>query len=334
MPELSADGIDDALLNTIDSIVITGCGSAMHAGLMGRMLTERLAGIPVTVELASEYRYSPPVTAGRTLLIPISQSGETSDTLQALRLAHKNGIPSVGMINVVGSAIARGSDAVMYTGAGPEIAVATTKGYSSQVTALAMLALRLGVIRGVIDAGDAKRLCREIADTLPACIAEIISRRAEIAGLAKKIAAHDDLFYIGRGPDFLAAAECSLKLKEISYIHSEAYAAGELKHGTLSLVTEGTPVIALATSPVHYDKMTGNIREVRSRSGYVILVCAPDFPSPGEYADDVIILPAADPLFAPLGCVVFSQLLAYETALIRGCDVDHPRNLAKSVTVE
>ncbi len=150
----------------------------------------------------------------------------------------------------------------------------------------------------------------------------------------QKKSRHDDLFYIGRGPDFLAAAECSLKLKEISYIHSEAYAAGELKHGTLSLVTEGTPVIALATSPVHYDKMTGNIREVRSRSGYVILVCAPDFPSPGEYADDVIILPAADPLFAPLGCVVFSQLLAYETALIRGCDVDHPRNLAKSVTVE
>lgn len=334
MPELSADGIDDALLNTIDSIVITGCGSAMHAGLMGRMLTERLAGIPVTVELASEYRYSPPVTAGRTLLIPISQSGETSDTLQALRLAHKNGIPSLGLINVVGSAIARGSDAVMYTGAGPEIAVATTKGYSSQVTALAMLALRLGVIRGVINAGEAPRLCREIADTLPACIAEIISRRAEIAGLAQKIAAHDDLFYIGRGPDCPAAAECSLKLKEISYIHSEAYAAGELKHGTLSLVTEGTPVIALATSPVHYDKMTGNIREVRSRGGYVILVCAPDFPSPGEYADDVFILPAADPLFAPLGCVVFSQLLAYETALIRGCDVDHPRNLAKSVTVE
>ena len=334
IPELSADGIDDALLNTIDSIVITGCGSAMHAGLMGRMLTERLAGIPVTVELASEYRYSPPVTAGRTLLIPISQSGETSDTLQALRLAHKHGIPSLGLINVVGSAIARGSDAVMYTGAGPEIAVATTNPYSSQFTALAMLALRLGVIRGVIDAGEAPRLCREIADTLPACIAEIISRRAEIAGLAQKIAAHDDLFYIGRGPDCPAAAECSLKLKEISYIHSEAYAAGELKHGTLSLVTEGTPVIALATSPVHYDKMTGNIREVRSRGGYVILVCAPDFPSPGEYADDVFILPAADPLFAPLGCVVFSQLLAYETALIRGCDVDHPRNLAKSVTVE
>lgn len=334
LPDLSTDGVEDDLLRTVDSVSIIGCGSAMHAGLVGRMLIESLAGIPVTVDLASEYRYAPPVTVGHTLAVPVSQSGETSDTLQALRLARKNGLSSLGVINVVGSAIARESDAVMYTGAGPEIAVATTKGYASQVTVLAMLAVKLGYLRGRIGAERASELCHSLADVLPANIAEIISRRPEIAELAKKIYSHDDLFYIGRGPDCAAAPECSLKLKEISYIHSEAYAAGELKHGTLSLVTEGTPVIALATDPKYYDKMTGNIREVKSRGGYVILVAAPDFPSPDEYADDVFVLPAVDPTLSPLESAVFSQLLAYEAALLRGCDVDHPRNLAKSVTVE
>lgn len=334
LPDFSADGVDDALLRSADSLSIIGCGSAMHAGLVGRMLIERLADIPVTVDLASEYRYAPSVTTGYTLAVPVSQSGETSDTLQALRLARQRGLSSLGIINVVGSAIARESDAVMYTGAGPEIAVATTKGYASQVTVLSMLAIKLGYLRGTIDAERARALCRGLSEELPRQISEIISRRNEISALAKKLYTHDDLFYIGRGPDAAAAPECSLKLKEISYIHSEAYAAGELKHGTLSLVTEGTPVIALATDPGYYDKMTGNIREVRSRGGYVILVCAPDFASPGEYADDVFILPAVDPLLSPLQSVVFSQLLAYETALLRGCDVDHPRNLAKSVTVE
>ncbi len=334
LPDLSADGIDDTLLLSADSLSIIGCGSAMHAGLIGRILAERLAGIPVTVDLASEYRYTPPVTAGHTLVIPISQSGETSDTLQALRLAGRNGLTSIGIINVIGSAIARESDAVMYTGAGPEIAVATTKGYASQVTALTMLALKLGCLRGRTESSEARRLCREMSDTLPQNIAGIITRRDEIRGLAKKIYTRNDLFYIGRGQDFAAAAECSLKLKEISYVHSEAYAAGELKHGTLSLVTDGTPVIAIATDPHYYDKMTGNIREVRSRGGYVILVSAPDFASPEEYADDVFVLPAVSPVISALESVVFSQLLAYEVAVLRGCDVDHPRNLAKSVTVE
>ncbi len=334
LPDLSADGVDDKLLRSADSVSIIGCGSAMHAGLVGRMLIERLAGIPVTVDLASEYRYDPPVTAGHTIAIPVSQSGETSDTLQALRLAHQRGLSSLGIINVVGSAIARESDAVMYTGAGPEIAVATTKGYASQVTVLAMLAIKLGYLRGKIDAERARALCRLLSEDLPKQISSIIDRRNEISALAKKVYMHDNLFFIGRGPDSSAAPECSLKLKEISYIHSEAYAAGELKHGTLSLVTEGTPVIALATDPGYYDKMTGNIREVRSRGGYVILVCAPDFDSPQEYADDVFTLPANDPLLSPLQSVVFAQILAYETALMRGCDVDHPRNLAKSVTVE
>lgn len=334
LPDLTTDGIDAPLLRSADSLSIIGCGSAMHAGLVGRILIEKLAGIPVTVDLASEYRYSPPVTAGHTLVIPISQSGETSDTLQALRMAKKNGLTSIGIINVVGSAIAREADAVMYTGAGPEIAVATTKGYASQITALSMLALKLAHIRGKLQPSHAARLCREIADTLPRNIADIIARRAEIRQLAQKIYRQNDLFYIGRGADFAAATECSLKLKEISYVHSEAYAAGELKHGTLSLVCDGTPVIALATDPTYYDKMTGNIREVKSRGGYVILASAPDLESPAEYADDVFILPAIDPLFSTLECVVFSQLLAYEVALLRGCDVDHPRNLAKSVTVE
>lgn len=334
LPDFSADGIDDELLRSADSVSIIGCGSAMHAGLIGRMLIERLAGIPVTVDLASEYRYAPPVTVGHTIAVPVSQSGETSDTLQALRLAHQRGLSSLGIINVVGSAIARESDAVMYTGAGPEIAVATTKGYASQVTVLAMLAIKLGYLRGKINADRTRALCSEISSTLPRHISGIIARGDEIDTLAQKLYTHNDIFFIGRGADAVAAPECSLKLKEISYIHSEAYAAGELKHGTLSLVTDGTPVIALATEPGYYDKMTGNIREVRSRGGYVMLVCAPDFPSPEEYADDVFVLPAADPLLSPLQSVVFSQLLAYRTALLRGCDVDHPRNLAKSVTVE
>ncbi len=338
LPDFSADDIEEDFWHGIDSVSIVGCGSAMHAGLIGRMLIERLAGIPVTVDLASEYRYQPPATIGKTLMIPISQSGETADTLAALRLARKHGLTSLGIINVVGSAIAREADRVMYTGAGPEIAVATTKGYTTQLAALCMIAVKLALVRDRMSIDEVRAFCGAMTETLPALISQIIEARSQIAKLAVEIAPYDNLFYIGRGVDYPSAFECSLKLKEISYIHSEAYAAGELKHGTLSLVTEGTPVITLATDARYFDKMIGNIREVRSRGGHVILVCTADFAAPEEYAESVFVLPEPKtplpPFLTSFLTVVFAQLLAYETAILRDCDVDHPRNLAKSVTVE
>lgn len=334
LPDFTVDGISPDFWTEFDSIAIISCGSATHAGLIGRYLIESLAGIPVTVNTASEYRYDPPATVGRTLALAISQSGETADTLAGLRLAKSKGLRSAAIINVYGSAIARESEYVMYTNAGPEIAVATTKGYSTQVTILALIAAQIALARGKMTAEAAAGFCRELVNGVPAAIASILSRRNEIKDLAEKIYNNSDLYFIGRGPDFPAGTECSLKLKEISYIHSEAYAAGELKHGTLSLVEEGTPVVALATDNRYYDKMAGNIREVRARGGYLLLVCEPDFPHPEEYSDDSFILPAVPPVFSPLVSVTFSQILAYETAIMRGCDVDHPRNLAKSVTVE
>ncbi len=334
LPDLTADGIPEDFLADIDTVSIIGCGSATHAGLVGKYMLESLAGIPVTVDLASEYRYHPPVTVGRTLAVVISQSGETADTLAALRLAKKNGLASLGIINVVGSAIARESDHVMYTNAGPEIAVATTKGYTTQVATLGVLAIYMALLRGRIGPERARALCLGLSRDIPSAISSVIERWDEIDLLAESIFKSNDLFYIGRGIDHPSGTECSLKLKEISYIHSEAYAAGELKHGTLSLVTEGTPVIALATDSIYYDKMAGNIREVTSRGGYVILVCPDDFPSPEEYASKVFILPKVNPMLSPFLTVVFSQLLAYRVSILRGCDVDHPRNLAKSVTVE
>lgn len=334
LPDFSSDGIGDELWQGIDSIQIIGCGSATHAGYVGRSLIEKLAGVPVTVNTASEYRYDPPAALGRTLALPISQSGETADTLAGLRLAKSNGLVTASIVNAVGSAAARESDHVMYTGAGPEIAVATTKGYTTQVALLCMIAIKLALLRGKVNDEFARNFCRDIVHGVPEAISDIISRQEEIKSIAKSIYKHDDIYFIGRGPDYHAGHECSLKLKEISYIHSESYAAGELKHGTLSLVEEGTPVIALASDGKYYDKMTGNIREVRARGGYAVLVCGKDFPEPQAYSEKAFILPAISEYFTPLATVVFSQLLAYEAAILRGCDVDHPRNLAKSVTVE
>lgn len=334
LPDFSADGIGDELWKSIDSIQIIGCGSATHAGFVGRSLIEKLAGIPVTVNTASEYRYDPPATVGRTLAMPISQSGETADTLAGLRLAKANGLVTASIVNAVGSAAARESDYVMYTGAGPEIAVATTKGYTTQVALLCMIAIKLALVRGRVGEDFARKFCHDIAHGAPEAIANIIARQDEIRDIAKSIYTHEDIYFIGRGPDYHSGHECSLKLKEISYIHSESYAAGELKHGTLSLVEDGTPVIALATGQRYYDKMTGNIREVRARGGYSVLVCGRDFPEPASYGEKIFMLPGISEYFSPLATVVFSQILAYETAILRGCDVDHPRNLAKSVTVE
>ncbi len=318
----------------IDSISIISCGSATHAGLVGKYLIEQLAKIPVFVTTASEFRYSPPVTVGNTLCIPISQSGETADTLAALRLCKKMGYKSIAIINAVGSAIAREADKVIYTNAGPEIAVATTKGYTTQVAVLSVLAVAIALSKNKISEADAMQYCETLINDLPKLIKEIISKNNEIRNIAQEIYNNNDMYFIGRGIDSYASVEGSLKLKEISYIHSESYAAGELKHGTLSLIEDGTPVIALCCDEKYYDKMIGNIREVSSRGGKIILVCKNDFPNYSEYCDMAFLIPNVLPNLSPLLSVVFSQLLSYHVALFRGCDIDHPRNLAKSVTVE
>lgn len=334
IPSLNNIGLSMEQLSSFDSISVIACGSAYHAGIVGKFLVERLAKIPVFVTLASEYRYDPPAVTKNPLVIPISQSGETADTLAALKLAKSEGYLSLGIINTVGSAIARESEYVFYTNAGPEISVATTKGYTTQVAAMYMIGIALAYAKGEIDSAEAERLCRSLKDDVPRAIAEIIAKREKIREIAKEIKDAHDLYYIGRGSDYASCLESSLKLKEISYIHSEAYAAGELKHGTLALITEGIPVIALACDKRYHDKMIGNIKEVKARGGNVVLLCADDFVNPEAYTDKVFKLPYLDGIFMPFVSVVFSQILAYETAYLLGCDIDCPRNLAKSVTVE
>ncbi len=334
LPDFSSDGITDEIWKDTDCVSVISCGSATHAGLVGRYLIEKLSGVPTVVSVASEYRYDPPATFGKTLAVPISQSGETADTLAGLRLAKQNGEKTLAIVNAVGSAVAREADGVIYQNAGPEIAVATTKGYATQVALLALVAVKLALAKGRIDTDYASSFCSGLLHDIPKSVADVISRREEIHAIAEKIKSEKDVYFIGRGLDFYACSECSLKLKEISYIHSEAYAAGELKHGTLALIEQGTPVIALATDKKYYDKLAGNIREVRARGAYVVLVCRSDFENAEEYADAVFVLSDGSETLPALPAVVFSQLLAYETSILLGRDVDRPRNLAKSVTVE
>ncbi len=334
IPDFSNAGISMNDLKRLDSISIIACGSATHAGLVGKYLIEQLAKIPVFVTTASEFRYNPPVTVGKTLCIPISQSGETADTLAALRLSNKMGYKSLAIINTVGSAIARESKNVVYTNAGPEIAVATTKGYTTQLAVLIVFSIAIALAKEKIDLDAAKNYCKTMLDDIPDLIKQVLLKQDEIKSIAKEIYKCEDMYFIGRGIDCFSSVECSLKLKEISYIHSESYAAGELKHGTLSLIEEGTPVVAICCDEKYYEKMIGNIREVSSRGGKIILVCKSDFPNYSEYCDKSFIIPDTTEMFSPLLSVVFSQLLAYHIALFRGCDIDHPRNLAKSVTVE
>ncbi|MBQ8340399.1 MAG: glutamine--fructose-6-phosphate transaminase (isomerizing) [Clostridia bacterium] len=334
LPDFSADGITVDFWRQITGVQIVACGSAMHAGLVGIDLLERVAGIPATCHIASEYRYHPPLAAEGTLVLVISQSGETADTLAALRYAKSVGLPTLAIVNAVETTIAREADRCVYTYAGPEIAVATTKGYCTQLSVLYMLAAAIGHGCGRLSDTDARALVRAVSEDAPAAMAEILSRREELCELARVLAPHDHVFYIGRGVDFAMSEEGALKLKEISYIHAEAYAAGELKHGTISLVEEGTPVIAIATERALYDKTESNVREVQSRGAHVILLCPADMARGEVSATDVVPLPhgsEAATLFAALATV---QLLAYETAALRGCDIDRPRNLAKSVTVE
>ena len=334
LPDFSADGIDADFWRGIRAVQIVACGSAMHAGLVGQWMLEQYAGLPTTVHIASEYRYYPPLGDEGTLVIVISQSGETADSLAALRYAKEHGRHTLGIVNAVETTIAREADKRIYTYAGPEIAVATTKGYCTQASVLYAIAAAAGLSRGVIDAKAAKELLRDISEDVPAVLETMLGKEAQFCRIAKALADHEHVFYIGRGLDYAMSMEGALKLKEISYIHCEAYAAGELKHGTISLIEPGTPVIALATDPALFEKTESNLREVGSRGAQVTLICPEGVEVPEESAGEIIRLPecsAPARLFASMLAV---QMIAYEAASFRGCDIDRPRNLAKSVTVE
>jgi len=317
----------------INRIHIIACGSAWHAGIVGRYVLEELSRIPVEVDIASEFRYRNPILHPDDLCIIVSQSGETADTLAALREAKRQGVRVLSIVNVVGSSIARESDDVLYTWAGPEIAVATTKGYTTQLSVLYLLALHFGYVRGKLN-DDAYLAYMEELQMLPEKTEAILKLDKEIEMLAEKYAWSENVFIIGRGLDYAAAMESSLKLKEISYIHSEAYAAGELKHGTISLIEEGTLVIAIATQEGLVEKLLSNAKEVKARGAKVIAIAVEGNTLADKVADELIYLPKAADIFAGSYSVLLMQLFAYYVAVARGCDVDKPRNLAKSVTVE
>jgi glucosamine--fructose-6-phosphate aminotransferase (isomerizing) len=329
----SHDGIPDSFWNRFDRICVAACGTAMHAGCVGKALIETHARIPVNCEIASEFRYQNPILSPRTLVLLISQSGETADTLAALRLAKKCGAPTLAVVNTAGSSMEREADQVIHTYAGPEIAVASTKAYSVQLAVLYLLAAKLSLIRGAMCQDAARQFLAGLSAAIRA-VPEAIALEPEIRELVRDYQDLNDLFFLGRGLDYTQALEGSLKLKEISYIHCEAYAAGELKHGTISLITPGTPVIALATQDALFPKMLSNIREVQSRGAEVLLLCKNGAQADPSLFPKRLELPALEDPFLPLVTAPILQLIAYHTALLRGCDVDKPRNLAKSVTVE
>ncbi len=320
-------------IKKIGRIYIVACGSAWHAGIVAKYVIEEIARIPVEVDLASEFRYRRPILSQDDLCIAISQSGETADTLAALREARANDVYVLSIVNAVGSTIARESDDVLYTMAGPEIAVATTKGYSTQLAVIYLLALKFAKVRHAMRPERLEEL-RQALLRLPDQLEPLVNMHDRLHDMAKRFADRNDIFLIGRGIDYGASLESSLKLKEISYVHSEAYAAGELKHGTISLIEEGTPVIAVATQDALYEKLVSNVKEVKARGAYVVAIVKEGCMDVEEIADEVIYIPATDDLFTSTLTVVPMQLLAYYMAVERGCDVDKPRNLAKSVTVE
>ncbi|OYD06831.1 glutamine--fructose-6-phosphate transaminase (isomerizing) [Paludifilum halophilum] len=325
-------GLSDDL-KQIDKIHFVACGTAYHAGLIGKSVVEKVARIPVEVDVASEYRYRDPILTPSTLVVVISQSGETADTLAALREAKKAGSKVLGITNVVGSSVAREADEVLMTWAGPEIAVASTKAYTTQLIAIYLFSLYLARLRGTWSEEELKRATAAIS-ALPEQVQRILDAPEAIQRFARSIAEHEDLFFIGRGLDHAVVKEGSLKLKEISYIHSDAYAAGELKHGTLALIEDGVPVIALATQPSVYEKMVSNIIEVKARGARVLGLGLEGDTELAKSVDETITIPETLPLFTPVLAVTPLQLLAYYTSIARGLDVDKPRNLAKSVTVE
>lgn len=320
-------------INEIDKIHFIACGTAYHAGLIGKYVMEEFTRIPVECDVASEYRYRNPIITDKTLVILVSQSGETADTLAALREAKKHGAKVLAITNVVGSSIAREADNVIITWAGPEIAVASTKAYTSQLIAIYLLGVYFAQVRGSKKNAELENIIHHLHE-LPEKAAIVLSEEKAIERFARSIASHEHLFFLGRGLDYAVAMEGSLKLKEVSYIHSEAYAAGELKHGTLALIEEGVPVIALATQQSVYEKMVSNIQEVNARGANVLGLAQEGNTGLIKSANEVIHIPATLDLLAPVLTVIPTQLFAYYACQERGYDVDKPRNLAKSVTVE
>ena len=333
LPRLNLPNLPDDSFGKYKSIQIVACGTAMHAGMIGKYLIEKMARIPVNVDIASEFRYRDLILDQDDLVIVISQSGETADSLAALRIAKKIGAHTLAIVNVVGSSIAREADDVIYTYAGLEIAVASTKAYAVQVAIMYMLAIKFALARGRITEEDAKNYCATLLE-IPNAMKNMLENANDCQYYASKFQNAHSLFFIGRGLDYALSLEGSLKLKEISYIHSEAYAAGELKHGTISLISKDVPVVAVATQANIYEKSIGNVKEVRARGAKVLLICKEDAVVDPEVADYILRIPVYNDIFMPLVTIVPLQLFAYYTAVLRGCDVDKPRNLAKSVTVE
>ena len=331
--DFSAAALDDAFLRQLERIYFVACGSAYHVGAAAKYVIEAMTDLPVEIDLASEFRYRDPKLVKNSLVVVVSQSGETADSLAALRLAKDKGVPVLGIVNVVGSSIARESDYLLYTYAGPEISVATTKAYSAQLAAVYLLSTKLAQVRGCIDEQRCRALIGEL-QALPEKIQRVLEDKERIQWFASKYANAHDIFFIGRGLDYAISLEGSLKMKEISYIHSEAYAAGELKHGTISLVEDGTLVIGVATQQALFEKTVSNLTEVKSRGAYLM-----GLTSFGSYAiedtvDFAVYVSKTEPCFAASLAVVPLQLMGYYVSVAKGLDVDKPRNLAKSVTVE
>ena len=320
-------------LENMDRIYIVACGTAYNAGLMGKVAIEDLARIPVEVAIASEFRYRNPIVTNKTLIVTLSQSGETADTLAVLRDAKKIGAKTLAITNVVGSSISREADSVIYTMAGPEIAVASTKAYTTQAVVMNLLGMYLEDLKGLLKSEEEAEIKNALLE-LPSKVEEVLNQKAQIAKIAKLISQEKDLFYLGRDVDYALAIEGALKIKEIAYIHSEAYAGGELKHGTIALIEPGTKIIALLTQSNLKDKMISNIREVKSRGAEIIGIAYENQEVDLSVFDEIIRIPQISTRIAPILGAVVLQLLAYYVATERGCDIDKPRNLAKSVTVE
>jgi glucosamine--fructose-6-phosphate aminotransferase (isomerizing) len=331
--DFSEAGLDDGLLQSIDSVCVIACGSAWHAGMTAQYVMEDLAQIPVRVELASEYRYRRILPSPNSLVIVISQSGETADSLEGLRIAKENGIRTLGIVNVEGSSIAREADHVLYTKAGPEIAVATTKAFSSQLMLMYLISVRIAFVKGRIDRDIYLSYIEEFR-SLPEKIAGLLMGQERIQWFASEFSNAKDVFFIGRGADYAISMEGSLKLKEITYIHSEAYAAGELKHGTISLIEERTPVVGVLTQKKLLEKTVSNMKECKARGAYLIAITDLENEAALSSMDFVIRIPETEEHFSGILAVVPLQLFGYYVSVAKGLDVDKPRNLAKSVTVE
>ena len=325
--------LDPSTVKAIQRVVFVACGTASYASLLGRSMIERLAGLPAEVDLASEFRYRDALVGPETLVVAVSQSGETADTLGAVKAARLKGAPILAVTNVVGSALSREATATLYMHAGPEIGVASTKAFSTMVVAAYLLGLWLGRLRGVLAAEDVRKRVQDLAE-IPRLVEKTLELDGTVAALARHLSGARDFLYLGRGLQYPIALEGALKLKELSYIHAEGYAGGEMKHGPIALIDDGFPVVALAPRDASYERMLGNIEEVRAREGQVIAVVQTGDKLVASKAHHIIEVPPAADLLAPLLTVIPLQLLAYHIAVRRGCDVDQPRNLAKSVTVE